>query len=87
MVQSNKIKKLKIKPKISSRTRQAPAATPTTPAPEENSEDLIKTIRKILREESEDHQEKVSEIIRSKLIKTNESLGKKLKVVDTTKSL
>ena len=84
MVQSNKIKKLKIKPKISSRTRQAPAATPTTPAPEENSEDLIKTI---LREESEDHQEKVSEIIRSKLIKTNERLGKKLKVVDTTKSL
>ena len=86
MVQSNKIKKLKIKPKISSRTQQAPAATPTTPAPEENSDDLIKT-RKIVREESEDHHEKVSEIIRSKLIKTNERLGKKLKVVDTTKSL
>ena len=32
--------KLKITPKISLRTQQATAATPTTPATEENNEDL-----------------------------------------------
>ena len=59
--------KLKATPKISLKTRQAAAATPTTTATEENDEDLQETTRKIVREELEDHQEKVSEIIKSQL--------------------
>ena len=42
-------KQLKTTPKISLRTRQASAATPTTPATEETNEDLIETLRKIVR--------------------------------------
>ena len=38
--------------------------------------DLVETIRKIVREELEDHQEKVSEIIKSQLTNTNERLAK-----------
>ena len=38
--------KLKTTPNISLRTRHAAAATPATPATEENNTDLIKTIRK-----------------------------------------
>ena len=71
--------KLKATPKSSLRTRQAAAATSTTPATKENNdcnEDLIETIRKIVREEFEDHQEKVSEIIKSLLTNTNEHLDK-----------
>ena len=41
--------KSKTTPKISLRTRQASAATPTTPATEETNEDLIETLRKIVR--------------------------------------
>ena len=47
--------KLKTTPKVLLRTLQAAAALPTTPATEENNEDLIETIRKIVREELEDH--------------------------------
>ena len=80
--------KLKITPKISLRIRQATAATLTTPATEENSEDLIETIRTTVREELEDHQEKVSEIIKSQLTNTSEHLGKiSQEVFDITKSL
>ena len=80
--------KLKTKQKISLKTRQAVAATPTTPAIEENNEDLLEKIRKIVREELEHHQEKVSEIIKSQLTNTNECLDKiSQKVVDITKSL
>ena len=80
--------KLKTTPKISLRTRQAAAATPTTPATEENNEDLLETIRKIVREKLEDHQEKVSEIIKSQLTNTNERLDKiSQEVVEITKSL
>ena len=43
--------KLKTTPKISLRTRQATAATKTTAATEENNEELVETIRKIVREE------------------------------------
>ena len=39
--------KLKITPKISLRIWQTTAATPTTPTAEENSEDLIETIKKL----------------------------------------
>ena len=77
--------KLKITPKVSLRTQQAAAATPAT---EENSEDLIETIRKIVREVLEDHQEKVSEIIKSHLTNSNERLGKiSQEVADLTNSL
>lgn len=41
--------------KILSRTRQAAAGRPTIPATEENSENLIQTMRKIVREEVENH--------------------------------
>ena len=79
--------KLKTTPKISLRTRQAAAATPTTPATEDNKEEFLETTRKIVREELEDHQEKVSEIIKSYLINTNERLDKiSQEVVDITKS-
>ena len=80
--------KLKATPKISLRTRKAAAATPTAPAIEESSGDLIETIRKIVREEIEDHKEKVSEIIKSQLINTNKRLDKISKeVADLTKNL
>ena len=70
------------------RTRQTAAATAATPATEENSEELIETIRKIVTEELDDHQEKNSEIIKSQLTNTNECLDKTLQeVVDITKSL
>ena len=55
---------------------------------EENNEDLLETIRKIVREELEDHQKKVSEIIKSQLTNTNERLDKiSQEVVEITKSL
>ena len=58
------------------------------PATEENNEDLIETIRKMDSKELEDHQEKVSEIIKSQLANTNECLDKiSLEVVDIIKSL
>ena len=80
--------KLKATPKISLRNRQAAVATPITPATEENNEDLLETIRQILGEELEDHQEKVSEIIKSQLTNTNERLDKiSQEVVEITKSL
>ena len=81
--------KLKITLKISLRIRQATAATLTTPATEENSEGLIETIRTTVREELEDHQEKVSEIIKSQLTNTSEHLGKIIsqEAFDITKSL
>ena len=80
--------KLKATPKISLRNRQAAVATPITPATEENNEDLVETIRKILGEELEDHHEKVSEIIKSQLTNTNERLDKiSQEVVEITKSL
>ena len=74
--------------KISSRTRHVAAATPTTPATEENNENLLETIRKIVKEELEDHQEKESEIITSQLANTNERLDKiSQEDVEITKSL
>ena len=58
------------------------------PATVENNEDLIETIRKMDSKELEDHQEKVSEIIKSQLANTNECLDKiSLEVVDIIKSL
>ena len=63
--------KLKTTPKIPLRTPQAAAATPTTPAAKENNEDLIETIREIVRKKFEDHQEKAGEIIKSQLTNTN----------------
>ena len=83
--------KLKITPKISLRIWQTTAATPTTPTAEENSEDLIETIKKIVREElgnSEIVSEIVSEIIKSQLTNTNERFDKiSQEVVDITKNL
>ena len=80
--------KLKATPKNSLRTWQVAAATSTTPATKENNEGLIQTTRKIVREELEDHKEKVSEIIKSQLKNTNEHLDKvSQEVADITKSL
>ena len=42
-----------------------------TTSTEENNEDLLETLRKIIREELEDHQEKVNEIIESQLTNSN----------------
>ena len=63
--------KLKTTPKYWLRTRQAASATPTTPPTEENNEDLLETTREVVREELEDHQEKVSKIIKSQLTNSN----------------
>ena len=63
--------KLKTTPKYWLRTRQAAPATPTTPPTEENNEDLLETTREVVREELEDHQEKVSKIIKSQLTNSN----------------
>ena len=80
--------KLKTTSEISLRTRQAAAAAPATPATEENNEELIETIRKIVREELEDYQKKVSVIIKSQLRNTNERLDKiSQEVVEITKSI
>ena len=80
--------KLKTTSEISLRTRQAAAAAPATPATEENNEELIETIRKIVREELEDYQKKVSVIIKSQLKNTNGRLDKiSQEVVEITKSL
>ena len=70
--------KLKTTLKISWRTRQVAVATPTTPPTEENNEDLLETIRKIITEQVEDHQGKVSEIIKCHVTNTNECLDKKI---------
>ena len=78
--------KLKTTPKISLKTRQAAAATPAAPATGENNEDLIETIRKNVREELEDHQEKISEVIKSQLTNANERLDKiSQEIVEITK--
>ena len=81
--------KLKSTPKIATRTRQGASATPTASAEEkENNENLMETIRSIVKEELEHHQERVSEIIKLQLITTNERLDKiSQEVVDITKSL
>ena len=42
--------KFKTTPEISLRTRQVTAATPITTATKENNEDLLETIREIVRE-------------------------------------
>ena len=55
--------KLKTTPKVLLRTLQAAAALPTTPATEENNEDLIKTIRKFVREEVKDLQENLVRLL------------------------
>ena len=55
--------KLKTTPKVLLRTLQAAAALPKTPATEENNEDLIKTIRKFVREEVEDLQENLVRLL------------------------
>ena len=74
--------KFKTTPKISLRTRQVTAATPTTTATKENNEDLLETIREIVREQLEDHQEKLSEIIKFQLTNTNEGLEKVSEEID-----
>ena len=67
---------LKTAPKIPLRTQQTADVTPTIPETEKNIEDLINTQRKIVREELENHQEKVGEIIKPQLTNTTERLDK-----------
>ena len=80
--------KLKSTPRMPA-TRSRPAVnSPQTPSIEIQHADLVETIRKIVKEELEDQQEKITDIIKSQLTITNERLDKISKdVVDITESI
>ena len=80
--------KLKSTPRMHA-TRSRPAVNlPQTPSIQNQHDDLIETIRKIVKEELEYQQEKIKEIIKLELTTTNERLGKISKeVADLTGSI
>ena len=62
--------------------------SPQTPSIQNQHDDLIETIREIVKEELENQQEKIKEIIKLELTTTNEHLDKISKeVADLTKSI
>ena len=82
---SNEIKSIS---KLSKRTRQAAAQeTPTTSGTNDDQEDLVITIKKIVKEEFDKHEKKIDEMIKLHLQSTNEHLGKISIVIEVTKSL
>ena len=82
-------KKLKSTPKIALRSRVAIENTPTTSTePAESNEDLVKTIRAIIKEELEEHEKNINNILKSSLETTNKRLEDISKEVrDITESL
>ena len=80
--------KLKSTPKMIA-TRSRPALnSPQTPSIGNQQDDLIETIRKIVKEELENQQEKIKEIVKLQLTTTNERLDKISKeVADITESI
>ena len=82
---SNEIKSIS---KLSKRTRQAGAQeTPTTSGTNDDQEDLVITIKKIVKEEFDKHEKKIDEMIKLYLQSTNEHLDKISIVIEVTKSL
>ena len=82
---SNEIKSIS---KLSKRTRQAAAQeTPTTSGTNDDQEDLVITIKKIVKEEFDKHEKKIDEMIKLHLQSTNEHLDKISIVIEVTKSL
>ena len=73
---------------MSLRTRQHDQSTPCSSATNFNNEELLDMIRKIVKEEIKNHEEKVGEINKAQLENTNNRLDRiSQEVVDITKSL
>ena len=92
MVSSKQLNnKLKSTPKMSLRTRQVSMHDQSTPcfsATNFNDEEFLEMIRKIVKEGSKNHEEKVGEIIKTQLENTNNRLDSiSQEVVDITESL
>ena len=83
---SNKIKSM---PKLSVPTRQQASAqeTPTTSGASDDQEDLVISIKKIIKEEFDKHEKKSDEMIKLHLQSTNKHLDKISKDVIEVKSL
>ena len=80
--------KLKSTPRMHA-TRSRPAVnSPQTPSIQNQRDDLIETIREIIKEELKNQKEKIKEIVKLELTTTNESLDKISKeVADLTESI
>ena len=92
MVNSKQLNnKLKSMPKMSLGTRQVSThdqSTPCSSATNLNDEEFLEMIRKIVKEEIKNHEEKVDEIIKAQLENMNNWLDRiSQEVVDITKSL
>ena len=90
MVDSKQLSnKTKSSPNLSVQTRQASSQeTPTTSGPNSDQEDIVITIKKIIKERFDKHGKKIDEMIKLHLQSTNERLHKISKdVIEVTKSL
>ena len=90
MVDSKQLSnKTKSTPNLSVQTRQASSQeTPTTSGPNSDQEDIVITIKKIIKERFDKHGKKIDEMIKLYLQSTNERLHKISKdVIEVTKSL
>ena len=90
MVDSKQLSnKTKSTPNLSVQTRQASSQeTPTTSGPNSDQEDIVITIKKIIKERFDKHGKKIDEMIKLHLQSTNERLHKISKdVIEVTKSL
>ena len=90
MVDSKQLSnKTKSTPNLSVQTRQASSQeNPTTSGPNSDQEDIVITIKKIIKERFDKHGKKIDEMIKLHLQSTNERLHKISKdVIEVTKSL
>ena len=90
MVDSKQLSnKTKSTPNLSVQTRQASSQeTPTISGPNSDQEDIVITIKKIIKERFDKHGKKIDEMIKLHLQSTNERLHKTSKdVIEVTKSL
>ena len=90
MVDSKQLSnKTKSTTNLSVQTRQASSQeTPTTSGPNSDQEDIVITIKKIIKERFDKHGKKIDEMIKLHLQSTNERLHKISKdVIEVTKSL
>ena len=90
MVNSKQLtRKSKSTPKMSLRSTSVMQNTPTTSVQShDNNDELVNTIRGIIKEELEEHEKKLNEILKSQLQNTNERLDKiSNEVLEITKRL
>ena len=90
MVDSKQLSNItKSTPNLSVQTRQASSQeTPTISGPNSDQEDIVITIKKIIKERFDKHGKKIDEMIKLHLQSTNERLHKISKdVIEVTKSL